>query len=396
MHTRKKAFTLVELLVVITIIGLLAAVLLPTLAAARKTAAAAICKSNLKSIGLAMNMYTHIHKGWFPPAFKSSYPLQARSAHQAMGELLEAPRWPEGWDDNYANMTLTQAELNAQVGGSGHERIQAKDYGILNCPADTEREFPAFSYGVNGYVCYNDFDNVQNYTVDMYGGPDRGVCYQKIDNIADPVRSVYMADAYFPPEWSASGGVVPETGGKLVYLVAGAYRTPGFFSGGEDRRGRAGQDVMWFQDLYGQVNPWMLPIDDSARGGYLGGRLDFRHPGNMCNLLFLDGHTNNFRPGDERLVNRHGWHELDLPRNPRPITCRGILTALDDDGTINTWSNYSWSWGSGRDPHRYALDPYDVIDGSADRYKPGGQGRKIKDMLGRGVGTWGKPYMWEY
>lgn len=63
---QKNSFTLIELLIVITIIAVLAAMLLPALKGARDKAKVAVCQGNLKQIGLAMLMYAQDNDDYFP------------------------------------------------------------------------------------------------------------------------------------------------------------------------------------------------------------------------------------------------------------------------------------------------------------------------------------------
>ncbi len=60
----RKAFTLVELLVVLAIIGLLAAMLLPALAQARQKSLSTQCAGNLRQWGLAYQMYVNDYEDY--------------------------------------------------------------------------------------------------------------------------------------------------------------------------------------------------------------------------------------------------------------------------------------------------------------------------------------------
>ncbi len=65
---RRGGFTLIEVLVVLTVIGILVGLLLPAVQAARETARRGQCLANLRQIGMALHGYESDHRT-FPPAY---------------------------------------------------------------------------------------------------------------------------------------------------------------------------------------------------------------------------------------------------------------------------------------------------------------------------------------
>jgi prepilin-type N-terminal cleavage/methylation domain-containing protein/prepilin-type processing-associated H-X9-DG protein len=85
----RHAFTLVELLVVIGIIAVIIAVLLPSLAKARRAANTVACLSNLRSIGQALTIYVSESNGYLPGSGDTSgYGLIAKNP---VGTLINPP-----------------------------------------------------------------------------------------------------------------------------------------------------------------------------------------------------------------------------------------------------------------------------------------------------------------
>jgi prepilin-type N-terminal cleavage/methylation domain-containing protein/prepilin-type processing-associated H-X9-DG protein len=87
---RRRGFTLIEILVVIAIVVLLAAILFPIFARARENARRSSCLSNLKQIGLGFMMYTQDYDEHLPTAY-NKYPVSSGGYIMPNGKPASSP-----------------------------------------------------------------------------------------------------------------------------------------------------------------------------------------------------------------------------------------------------------------------------------------------------------------
>jgi prepilin-type N-terminal cleavage/methylation domain-containing protein len=140
---RTKAFTLVELLVVVGIIGLLVAILVPTLQQARELANRAVCKGNLKSIANAISIYkTQYDNSW--PWMEANSAAVTWEAATGSGTLQTQHPTPTTDRSITSLMFLLVRE--------------DQNPGLFSCPSDTNAKTDSDIYhDANGVEVY-DFD----------------------------------------------------------------------------------------------------------------------------------------------------------------------------------------------------------------------------------------------
>jgi hypothetical protein len=150
MHLRKQqnwAFTIIELLVVITVIGMLGAMVLPALARTKSSVLRIYCTNNLKQAGVAFHTWAALHGDRFP--------MKVNVGNGGYADYVGVVR------------TLTTTQLTSR-GVFGCFVVMSNEFstpGALICPAENEHRIRATTFdaniplgSINGVLFTNDLN----------------------------------------------------------------------------------------------------------------------------------------------------------------------------------------------------------------------------------------------
>lgn len=230
-RSRWKGFTLVELLVVIAIIGILVALLLPAVQAAREAARRMQCSNNLHQIGIALHNYHDTHKA-FPMAaiWKRVFDVNGPTVAFTNGDqrnftwqALLLPFMEAGTTQAQINFSLPLYQQPITI-GSTTVPAESLKIGSLQCPSD-----PGFQGGRNPHnLGWTNYAGAEGYdwwyrgNHPLSGVFNLGVSVQIrdiTDGTSNTIAVMECSTQGFQPKPATAGhqkngGGIPRTGGQ--------------------------------------------------------------------------------------------------------------------------------------------------------------------------------------
>lgn len=140
--SKGRGFTLVELLVVIAIIGILIALLLPAVQAAREAARRSQCLNHLKQTALALHNYHDVQKR-FPPM---AVPTNSPGGWNQVGGDFRSEYWSATWVTMILPMMEQSAladQYDSRLPSAAQPAVTGSPIATLQCPSDDNNDYVA-------------------------------------------------------------------------------------------------------------------------------------------------------------------------------------------------------------------------------------------------------------
>jgi prepilin-type N-terminal cleavage/methylation domain-containing protein/prepilin-type processing-associated H-X9-DG protein len=174
----RRAFTLIEILVVVAIITILIAILLPSLSRAREQARSMSCRSNLKQLMTGMILYATDQRAlpgthglfWMQILFDKEWPRPTGVTWDGVRDKLQNLSYTPAYTKPY----YRDPEFVADMPKKGTLFRYVKNEAVYLCPSDKPGEADdtplggggngRLSYSMNAYIGYKSPDNLQSFT----------------------------------------------------------------------------------------------------------------------------------------------------------------------------------------------------------------------------------------